>query len=137
MLFDPSNEKHARIISRLGGERLGWLTTVFPDGRPASSLIWFLWREGELLVYSQDTPRVTNIESHPAVCFNLNSNDEGGDVLVINGDAVVDRSQPRCDDIPEYLAKYASAMRSLGLTPQKFADRYHVPIRITPRSFRA
>lgn len=137
MLFEIDNPRQAALNDRLVQEHLGWLTTVFPRGRPAPSLVWFLWQEEDLLVYSQDTARVSNIESHPAVGFNLNSNDQGGDVLVINGVARADPSLPRADELPEYVSKYADRIGRLGMTPQTFADRYHIPIRITPETYRA
>ena len=137
MLFDPSNPKHAPIIDRLEIESHGWLTTVFPDGRPAASLIWFLWHDGELVVYSEETPKVTNIAGHPKVSFNLNSDDDGGSVLAINGTAVVDRTFPRTDQLTEYGEKYDLLIAGLGMTPVSFADAYRVPIRITPERFRA
>ena len=31
---------------------IGWLTTVTPDGQPQTFPIWFLWDDGEMLVYS-------------------------------------------------------------------------------------
>ena len=137
MIFDSSNPKHATIVERLETETLGWLTTVFPDGRPAASLIWFLWHAGELVVYSEETPKVANIAAHPAVSFNLNSDANGGSVLAINGTAVIDRQFPRSDDVAEYGAKYDSSIAQLGMTPVSFADAYSVPLRITPERFRA
>ena len=37
-------------------EKIAWLTTVDPDGQPQASPIWFLWDDGEVLLFS-DRPR--------------------------------------------------------------------------------
>ncbi len=124
-------------MARLESEPLAWLTTAYPDGRLASSLIWFLWRNGELVIYSRDNAKVRNIQANPNVAFNLNSDDRGGSVLTIEGTARIDRSYPASDQIPAYTTKYDARIGRLGTTPQGFAADYSVPIRITPNSYRA
>ncbi len=137
MIFDPSTPKGAAAVRRLESEPLAWLTTVFPDGRVASSLVWFLWRDGELIVYSRDNAKVRNIATHPHVAFNLNSDERGGSVLTVRATARIDRSYPASDTIPEYIEKYRKLIARNGWTPKSFAADYSVPIRITPTSYRA
>lgn len=137
MIFDPSTQQGAKARARLQSESLAWLTTVHPDGRLASSLIWFLWRDGELIVYSQDNAKVRNIDANPNVAFNLNSDDQGGSVLTIAATARIDRDYPASDQIPAYTEKYEARIERLGTTPDGFAADYMVPIRITPVSYRA
>ena len=74
MIFDPANPQDAAALQRLATDPLAWLTTAFPDGRLAASLIWFLLRDGELVVYSRDNAKIRNIEANPNVAFNLNLN---------------------------------------------------------------
>lgn len=137
MIFDPADAKGARALSRLREEGLAWMTTAFPDGRLASSLVWFLWIDEELIVYSRDNVKVRNIETNPNVGFNLNSDEHGGSVLTISGLARIDRTYPASDQVPEYTAKYAVRIARNSWTPTSFAADYSVPIRITPTSFRA
>ena len=137
MIFDPNDPADAAATARLRSEGLAWLTTAFPDGRLAASLVWFLWIDSELIVYSRDNAKVRNIEGNPNVAFNLNSDDRGGSVLTIQGTAVVDRSYPASDRIPAYTDKYAALIERLGTDPGGFAADYSVPIRITPVSYRA
>lgn len=124
-------------LQRLENETLGWLATAYPDGRIAASLVWFLWRDDELVIYSRDNRKVRNIEANRQVSFNLNSDESGGGVLTIQGTALVDRSYPASSAIPEYTAKYADLIKRLGTTPEGFAADYSVPVRITPTSYRA
>jgi PPOX class probable F420-dependent enzyme len=137
MIFDKSTPRGWAAVQRLDSEPLAWLTTTNPDGRLSSSLIWFLWRDGELVVYSRDNVKVRNIEANPNVAFNLNSDDHGGSVLTIEGTARVDRTYPASDQVTAYTEKYEARIERLGTTPEGFAADYSVPIRITPTSYRA
>ena len=52
--IDPDDRPRAPARSSAWPtDRIGWLTTVNPDGQPQSSPIWFLWADGEILVYSR------------------------------------------------------------------------------------
>ena len=137
VLFDTSDANHASLVDRLTRDEIGWVATVFPSGKPVSSPVWFLWWNNEILVYSEETAKVSNIEHQAQVAFNLNSDVQGYDILAINGTAVIDRSFAKADELPENVAKYASSIEGIGHTPASFAAAYHVPIRITPASFRS
>ena len=137
MRFDTTNPRAAEAIARLERDTVGWLTTRYPDGRLAASLVWFLLRDGELIVYSRDNQKVANIEADPNVAFNLNSDERGGSVVTIEATARVDRSLPPSDQDSAYQAKYAAGIARLGTTPAGFAADYSVPVRITPQRLRA
>lgn len=137
MIFDTSTPHGSSAAKRLDSEPLAWLTTAHPDGRLSSSLIWFLWRDDELVVYSRDNAKVRNIEANTNVAFNLNSDDHGGSVLTIEGTARIDRAYPASDQVPAYTEKYDARIEQLGTTPEGFAADYAVPIRITPNSYRS
>lgn len=135
--LDPATTNGARALERLTTERIGWLTTVDPDGQSHASPIWFLWEDGEVLIYSWDrAPRNGNIESNPRVSFNLNTDAEGDDVVTMAGTARVDASAPPADQHAVYLAKYADMIAGYGWTPEWFAGKYAVPLRITPTRWR-
>ena len=124
------------MIERLANDRVGWLTTVAADGTPQTSPIWFLWDKDIILIYSLDSPRAHNIANRPRVSLHLDGNGLGGDILVIEGTAAIDETTPSCDENPEYLAKYKPVMDGNGWTPEWFAERYSVPIRITATKYR-
>jgi len=134
--IDSSDESGTRAVERLSNDRIGWLTTVAPDGTPQVSPIWFLWDGDEILVYSLDSPRARNIASHPRVSFNLDGSGLGGDIVIVEGTARVGADTPSAADNPAYVAKYLPVMEDYGWTPEWFAGRYSVPIRITPTRFR-
>ena len=135
--LDPSTEDGARSLERLESELIGWLTTVNPDGQPQSSPIWFQWTDGELLIYSRTrAPRNANIEERPLVAFNLNTDAVGEDVLTVEGEARILPDAPPASANPAYVAKYEGLLKDYDWTPEYFAERYSVAIRIRPTRWR-
>ena len=134
--IDPTDARGAEIIERLKNDRIGWLTTVAPDGTPQTSPIWFLWNGDDVLIYSLESARATNIMSHERVSLHLDGNGMGGDIVVLEGTASIDNDTPSCVDNPEYLVKYEPVMGGNGWTPEWFAERYCVPVRIAVTKYR-
>ena len=135
--LDPAVPEHAHAIDRLSSERIGWITTVDPDGAPHASAIWFLWEDGEVLIYSRASARRNDhIAANPMVAFNLNTDPTGDDVVTMEGVARVDHDTPPADQHPAYLARYADGIAGYDWTPAWFAAAYPVAIRITPTRWR-
>ena len=76
MAIDYTTPHGQRAYARLMADPVAWVTTVKPNGQPQSSPIWFLFRDGDLLVYNHRTAqRVRNIAQQPLVAVNLNDID--------------------------------------------------------------
>ena len=136
-MLDTTTPKGSRAAERLVEEKIGWLTTVRPNGQPQTSPVWFLYRGGEFLVYSKaGTARTANIAANPRVSLNLDGNGLGGDIVVVEGEARIDRDALPADRIPAYVEKYAGFIARNGWTPESFAAGYPIPIRIRPTRFR-
>jgi PPOX class probable F420-dependent enzyme len=135
--LDPATESGARALDRLEHELMGWLTTVNPEGQPQSSPIWFLWRDGVVVVYSRvRAPRNANVEADPHVSFNLNTDPDGDDVVTMEGEARIDLSLPPSSADPAYQAKHRHMLERYGWTPEWLSENYPVPIVITPTRWR-
>ncbi len=135
--LDPTTELGRRALERLATEKIGWLTSVNPDGQPQASAIWFLWESGKVLVYShRRAPRNGNLEDNPRVAFNLHTDVAGGDHVSMEGAARIDTVGPRADQHPAYRAKYADMIAGYGWTPEWFAAEYPLAIRVTPTRWR-
>jgi PPOX class probable F420-dependent enzyme len=81
--------------------------------------VWFLWDGAESVVmYSMPGARVGNVEANPRVTLNFAGDGKGGDIVVLSGRAAIDR------------AKYDEHIARIGMTPETFAQRYSVPVRI-------
>ncbi len=135
--IDPATAAGARALQHLADDPIGWLTTVNPDGQPQSSPIWFLWADGELLVYSRTrAPRNENIRERPLVSFSLNTDPGGDEVVTMEGTARIDPDGPAPSANPAYLAKYRGKIEGYDWTVDWFAANYPVVVRITPTRWR-
>jgi PPOX class probable F420-dependent enzyme len=132
-----ATEDGARALRRLDTDLVAWLTTVNPDGQPQASPIWFLWDGQELLLYSMTrAPRNANIEDRPLVAFNLESGLDGEDVVTAEGAARIVPDEPPASANATFVAKYKRMFDAYGWTPDWYAQRYSVPIRIRPTRWR-
>lgn len=126
------------IQERLEGEIVAWMTTVNAAGQPQTSAVWFLVDDEAIVIYSLDgTPRTRNIRGNPRVCLNLNSTPTGGEIVIIEGDAVIVADGQPADADESYVAKYREPMADLGMTPASFAADYPVRIHVHPTRLRA
>lgn len=122
---------HAK--QRLSHDEVAWLTTVSADGKPSTAPIWFLLEPDEtILVFSRDpSVRVDNVRANSRVTLALNSDPSGGDIVVVNGNAVIDEAAPSASQHAGYLTKYRSRMDDHNWAPAWFERQYRTAIRIT------
>ena len=131
MLIDESTEFGARVARHLRDDVVVWLTTVTPAGSPLPRPVWFVWDgERSVAMFSRPGARVRNIEANPRVTLNFAGDGRGGDIVVLSGNATVDAEAASADRAPEYLAKYDRHIARIGMTPERFAQRYSVPVRL-------
>jgi PPOX class probable F420-dependent enzyme len=134
-VLDRSTPQGAKARALISDAYVAWLTTVRPNGQPQSSPVWFVVEDGEFLVFSlADTARIANLAANRRVSLNLDSN-AGRDVVAVEGEATVGEG-PSSLDIAAYQDKYRDGMRRIGHTPESFAARYPIPIRIKPIRWR-
>jgi len=134
-MLDPNTSNGAKGLALLEDAYVVWLTTVRPNGQPQSSPVWFVIDDDEFLIYSlSDTARKPNLESNPRVSLNLDSN-AGADVVTVEGMARVVEGSPSTEHAA-YQEKYRDGIRDIGHTPESFAERYSVALRITPKRWR-
>ncbi|NNL69594.1 MAG: TIGR03667 family PPOX class F420-dependent oxidoreductase [Acidimicrobiia bacterium] len=132
----PDNPFGDRVRTRLTDEIVAWLTTVDADGTPRPSPIWFWWDGESILIYSKDgTSRTKNLAHRPEASFTFDSNGTGGDIVILEGTAVVSEDRPSTE-IPEYQEKYREWIPRIGMDPGTFAIGYPVPIRFYPKRLR-
>jgi len=138
MVFDSGSAKDAHALDRLDRDMIGWLTTVTPDGQPQTFPIWYLWEDGEALIYSDHrAKRNANIASNPRVSLHLADDGSGGDLVVVEGEARVDPATPPVTEHAAYLAKYGAWIGDLLESAEAMAAVYNVPIRVRPVRGRA
>jgi PPOX class probable F420-dependent enzyme len=132
-ILDPEKPAHAAADGRLRDEPIAWLTAVSGSGQPQSTPVWFLWEDGEFLIYgAAHGPKTRSIEANPRVSLHLEGNGRGGANVIFEGSARLDPAGPRAADVPAYVAKYRELIAGNGWTPDSFADLYPHVIRVTP-----
>jgi PPOX class probable F420-dependent enzyme len=136
-VLNLTRESEAAVVARLRTERVAWITTVTAGGQPQSSPVWFLWEEGEFLVYAQPGSwKVRNIRADPQMSLHLNSDDEGGQVVTFEGTARISEADPAAHEAAAYLAKYREGIAGIDMTPQQFGAEYSIALRILPTRVR-
>jgi PPOX class probable F420-dependent enzyme len=137
-LIKMDTEIGRSVARRLEQEDILWLVTVRDDGLPQPTPVWFVWDGESFLIYSQpQKQKLRNIARNEKVSLHLNSDESGSNIVVISGRAAVDQGTPLADQVPAYIEKYRSGIKSLGMTPEGFAQDYSIPIRVTPTGLRA
>lgn len=133
----PQTPFGERVTRRLRDEPIIWLTTTGADGTPQPNPVWFLWDGHTLLIYSlPDAARLAHIRRTPHVALNFDGDSRGGDIIVITGLARLSPEDLPADQMAPYRNKYQHFIaRGFG-TPENFAAKYSVALRITPTKVR-
>ena len=132
-MFDTTTEVGKRAESRLKEEEIAWMTTVRSDGQPQTVPVWFLWDDDGFLIYSQpNRQKLKNISRNPRVGLNLNTNEQGNDVVRLEGTASIDEGAPLSSEVTPYVEKYRESIARIGYDVEGFARAYSVAVRVTP-----
>jgi PPOX class probable F420-dependent enzyme len=123
-----------QIRRHLTEDRVLWLTTVSPAGRPIPRPIWFFWDSSHILIYSLNTAtRLANIRSNERVSVHFNSSVEGEDAVEMAGIAEIVGSPPLPSANELYMAKYGREIEEATDFDLEAVDRdYSTLIRIEP-----
>lgn len=119
------------VSNRLESDKYAWLTTVAKSGQPVPKLVWFFFDGKELTVYSMPSAaKVAHIKARPRVSLNLDSDGNGGGIIVIGGEARIDAVDidPLGDE--HYRAKYGEYAVSLGFS-EEFLAAYNTRLKIS------
>jgi PPOX class probable F420-dependent enzyme len=128
MAFELTGQIEKHLVS----DKIVWLTTVTPTGRPAPRPVWFIWDGTGVTIYSlPDGAKLRHIAANDQVSLHFNSSPGGGDVVVISGRAEVIEGAPPPSAVPAMLNKYRETIQAMGYTPEWY-DSYNTAIRVTP-----
>lgn len=132
VLPDPTTPFGRRVADRLRDERVIWLTTVAADGTPQPNPVWFIPEsDDEILIYNRhNANRLTHVRQRPRVTLHFDGDGQGGDIVVLNGDAELLSDRPPPHQHPAYLAKYQQAMIRVSGSPEAFGATYPTAIRV-------
>ena len=134
-MVDASNEKNAHIQNRLEEASIIWMTTVTPAGQPQSAPVWYVWQDGEFLVYSLNSARVRNIRTNAKVSLHLSDKGNGDEIVVAYGLAKTDPGAGPASANTAYTERYNTALTNYQWTWEYFDSTYKAPLRIKPDRF--
>jgi PPOX class probable F420-dependent enzyme len=121
-----------QIEKHLVHDKIVWLTTVTPGGRPAPRPVWFVWDGASFVIYSQPHgAKIKHIAANDQVSLHFNCTPGGGDVVVISGRAEVVKDAQPPSKVPGVLDKYLGTIEEMGYT-REWYDSYSTAIRVTP-----
>ncbi len=136
-MIDIATEFGRRVARRLAEEQIIWLTTIDSHGTPQPRPVWFLWDGETFLIYSlPGAAKLRHAAERPQVALHLDSDGQGGDIVVFTGRAEIDQAASPADQAPAYAAKYQSGIAGIGMTSGEFAASYSVALRVTPLKLR-
>lgn len=119
------------ITERLKSADYGWLTTIAKSGQPVPKLVWFLFDGAGIIVYTEPgAAKVRHVRNHPRVSLNLDSDGNGGGIIVIGGPARVDAEGIDLRRDAPYWEKYGALSDQFGLTDTmgNFSTRLRISI---------
>lgn len=131
--YDPDAGATARrVLPMLDDERVVWLSTVQPDGRPHLVPTWFWWDGEALLLWSKpEAVKVRNLRANPRLMVAVGDPGEDFSVGLIEAEAeLVERPVPDA-----FFAKYAPDLAGGDLDPARFRALYSQAVRIVPTRF--
>lgn len=119
------------VSQRLESDRYGWLTTVAKSGQPVPRLVWFFFDGTDLTVYSMpNAAKVAHTKARPRVSLNLDSDGNGGGIIVVGGDARVDAVDVDPREDQQYQTKYGQYAAELGFS-EDFLAAYSTRLKIS------
>ena len=122
---------------RLRQEKVIWFITVDEQNAPQPRPVWFHWDGETILIFSQKgKAKLRHIPHNPRISLNFNTAEDGGDVVVILGEAKILDNPPDESRVKSYLRKYRDGIKSLDMTVPDFRESYSVPILVTPQHIR-
>ncbi len=136
-MIDFNTDLGRRALERLQSELCVWLTTTGTDGTPQPRPVWFVWDEGDFVIYTPEgSAKLKHIAANPKVAVNFDGGPEGEDIQVFTGAARVVATDFALPAAQQYFLKYAEQIPEIGMTEASFKRRFSETIRVTPQKLR-
>jgi PPOX class probable F420-dependent enzyme len=121
----------------LSGPNLARLAYIGLDGRPKVVPIWFVY-DGEcfVMVTGPKADKVPAIEKNGAVALTIDGSTPPYSALLIDGDAIIERTEGMAEEYPAIVQRYFGAGAEAYLAPMRGRVKTQRRIRVTVRSWR-
>lgn len=138
-MIDFNSKLGRKAKKHLQKEYFVWLTTIDSKNTPQPRPVWFIFEKDSILMFSQPQAfKLKHIARNNKISLHFNTLDKKGeeDVTIFHGEAKVVSDVPPANKVSAYLRKYRAGIKSLGATPEQFAQEYSVAVRISLDSLR-
>lgn len=124
------------VAELLAGPNLARIAYIGLDGRPRVVPIWFAYANDRfVMVTGPRADKGAAIEKNPAVALTIDSSTPPYHVLLVNGDATVEKTDGMAEEYPAIVERYLAAAAEAYLAPMRTRVKEQRRITITPRSF--
>ena len=121
----------------LKGAFLARLAYVGLDDRPRVVPIWYAYLSGEfVMVTGPKADKVAAIEANGAVALTIDSDQPPYSVLLVDGDATVEKTDGMAAEYPDIVQRYLAGAAEGYLSGMRKRVREQRRIRVVPRSWR-
>ena len=125
------------IEKLLNGAYLARLAYIGLDGRPRVVPIWYAYMDGEfIMVTGPKADKVPALEANGAVAITIDSDQPPYSVLLVDGDATVEKTDGMADEYPDIVGRYLAGAAEQYLAGMRDRVREQRRIRVVPRSWR-
>jgi PPOX class probable F420-dependent enzyme len=132
-LLDMTQERHAHIDQRLRADKIVWLISGRPNGRPHAVPVGFVWDGESFWLFSRpNNQKIKNIRANANVLLAVDDTHLGLDSITIEGTATLLATESANRTLSIYAEKYSGGLKAQGLTRESLAVQYSQCIRITP-----
>jgi PPOX class probable F420-dependent enzyme len=136
-MLDFSTRFGRHVNRRLRQEKVIWLTTVDSQNTPQPRPVWFHWDGKTVLIFSEKgKAKLRHLARNRRVALSFNTDEEGSDVAVLLGEALILDKPPPANRFKTYVRKYTAGIKNLGTTIAEFTETYSVPILVSPQVMR-
>ena len=100
----PDSQQGQLVRQRMERERILWMATTRPDGRPHVAPIWFVWHQDRAYVMTEGV-KLANVEHNGLAALNT---EDGSSVVIVEGTGrIVPESDPLFDEVAKlFEARY-------------------------------
>jgi PPOX class probable F420-dependent enzyme len=141
-LLNLDDPIHAKALRMLDDDLIAWFVTTARDGSPRAVPVWFLWRDGRIVLMSEpDTGKVAAVRRGAPVLIHLHAGGPfGDDVVILHGTAeIAEQSMTEwlAENRAAFVEKYVEAIDSYGTPMESIAEKYSTVIVFTPTRVQA
>jgi PPOX class probable F420-dependent enzyme len=129
MPFEMTEQIHRHLTK----DRITWLTTVTPSGKPAPRPVWFTWDGVAIMIHSQNNgKKLLHIAQNDNVTLTFGPAPLGNDAVTIIGHAVILPDTPRPSQVPAMVEKYKDVVVEIGQDIDWYDSNFSTAILVIP-----